>query len=174
MGTANKQKRGCSVRPFTMETADRFGMSERRFGAWDDDFYGAVGRIALLAGLLEDRLDVLYALLDRRDSSSEGKPASQKVEACRKAARRLNESSRLAANDFLDEVSHALGLRNEVVHSLWPASDSANQRGHRITPKGERKWTRVTVDDFPDLIRRLDGLRDACEQIEVLAQSQSS
>lgn len=44
---------------------DRWGVPSNMSGAVDEDFFGLVGRIVLVAALLEKRLYVLYSQLDR-------------------------------------------------------------------------------------------------------------
>lgn len=46
------------------------------FGAHGEDFYGLIGRIALAAALLEDRLHVLYgALANVGQETKSGEPS---------------------------------------------------------------------------------------------------
>jgi hypothetical protein len=53
---------------------DRFGVPDSMFGPVPDDFYGLIGRIALVFTMLEDRLlGLLWAL----DDEHAGRPASQ-------------------------------------------------------------------------------------------------
>lgn len=39
---------------------DRWGLPGNMFGPADDTFFGSVGRIVLIAAMLEDRLHTLY------------------------------------------------------------------------------------------------------------------
>ncbi len=45
--------------------SDRWGVPRTMFGDVPEDFYGLVGRMTLVAGLLEDRLHVLFCALAR-------------------------------------------------------------------------------------------------------------
>ncbi len=65
--------------------ADRHGEPRWMFGGVDDDFYGLVGRIAVVAAPLEDRLHVLYgALAFSAESEKAGEPGTEVITACRR------------------------------------------------------------------------------------------
>jgi hypothetical protein len=153
------------------------------FGAVDDDFYGLVGRIALVAALLEDRLYVLYGQLalkpqDEPATAHEiattldrlaGAPGTQLVGECRKLLHRFWPDYRDEAEVFLNDSASALQGRHEIVHSLWPFSKAEQVRGWRHVPPRKRQerdrpveWTSLTAEQLPELLAELVRLVARC------------
>lgn len=75
------------------------------FGAVDEDFYGLVGRVALVATLLEDRLHVLFCVLAQAPQDSRaGEPGTRLVTECRERLGRFPAERRDEAAAFRNAV----------------------------------------------------------------------
>lgn len=149
---------------------DRFGVPESMFGPVPDDFYAVVGRIVLVATLVEDRtLTVLWALDDAPQDTHAGRSAS---EIRREITGRVSNHAAVLGNDLVNDLtslladlSEASERRNAVVHSLWPNPSDELAQGWRSVrqprgaePRSEISWT----------LTSLDGLRkDLTELIEL-------
>jgi len=144
------------------------------FGNVPEHFYGLVGRIALLAGLLEDRLHVLFCVLENASQDQlAGEPGTELIKECQRRMDRIPDSYRDDAEEFLLRAEAALRERHSVLHSLWPFSDTPVTRGRRTVPRGRRQerdqpveWTQASADELPNLVTDLVGLVSRCRQVE--------
>lgn len=140
---------------------DRWGVPASMCGIHDEDFYGLVGRIALIAALLEDRLHVLYCSLAQvPQETRSGESGSALVKLCQARVERFPHEQQDKAVEVLRAASAALSRRHEVVHSLWPGSAESEGRGWRPArrpPEGRAPvhWTTLTAADLPTLVREL-------------------
>lgn len=115
---------------------DRFGVPDNYFGIVPDDFYGLVGRIGLVAALLDDRiLGLLWALDDRPHPTHAGRPTSQLESEIRK---RLDLRAEALGKDLVAEIDTALAGavqaiedRHALLHSLWPQPTMEKAQGWR-------------------------------------------
>lgn len=148
---------------------DKFGIPSNYFGSVPETFYGIVGRVALLAALVELEMLRLLWFLDRSRAQEvyAGKPAGQLLKLCRARLRSCGPPLHSLGSGLLDEAESALAERNVVVHSLWPSPTVDKAFAWRPVIKGNRD----TVADFTssretsaaelrDLIRRLVQLVD--------------
>lgn len=141
------------------------------FGDVDDEFYGLVGRIALLATLLENRLHVLYGgLTAAPEAELAGKSGTKIITECERHIDRFADDRRGEAAIFLNAAKMALNQRHAVVHSLWQFADDGRQRAWRTVRKSHQErvgypvvWTTVQL---PDLVKELVGLINRCYQLE--------
>jgi uncharacterized protein YbdZ (MbtH family) len=154
---------------------DRWGVPSWMFGSVDEDFYGLVGRITMVATLLEDRLHVLFgALAGTEQDYLAGKPGTMLIAECCNRLQRFPVQRRAEAAEFLGSARQALLQRHEVVHSLWPFTARDEVHGWRYVPTKNRRrspeqpveWTGLHAGQLPDLLRRLLELVTLCYQVE--------
>jgi hypothetical protein len=105
--------------------ADRFGVPDQMFGHVPDDFYGLIGRIALVATLLEDRvLGLLWALDEELQATHAGLAATRLAPLIRQRYERhadaLGEALVADIEWALVQALDVLEDRHALVHSLWP------------------------------------------------------
>ena len=125
---------------------DRFGIPDLMFGDVPDDFYGLVGRIALVATLLEDRvLGLLWALDDEPQATHAGLSTSQLIPKIRE---RTERHAKALGDDLVDDIestlvaaAEVLDQRHALIHSLWPQPTLEKAQGWRSkrVPKSERR-----------------------------------
>lgn len=140
---------------------DSFGLLARVLGLHDEAFYGAVGRVACLAAVVEDQLRTTLQSLRRSGQHSfAGTPAGQLLRMLRKdvKASRGRTEERERVTVYLDRVAAALLARNELLHSLWPAQQDGRLFRHRLAPDGRRVAEDVASGDLTDLIAELADL----------------
>jgi len=144
------------------------------FGDVPEDFYGLVGRVTLVATLLEDRLHVLYCALARAPQDSKaGEPGTVMIRECRSRLGKVRPERRDEAAAFLADAEAALLKRHEVVHSLWPFNQPGEVRGWRNVPSRRRsredrpvEWTSLHEGELPNLLTTLVQLVDRCQRLE--------
>lgn len=138
---------------------DRFGVPDSMFGSVPEDFYAVVGRIVLVATMVEDRtLMVLWALDDATQDTHAGRSAS---DIRREVATRATKHAAVLGDDLvshlgkvLADLTDASARRNALVHSLWPNPTEELAQGwafHQTTQRG-RATLRNCVD--ADITRR--------------------
>jgi hypothetical protein len=116
--------------------SDRFGVPDNMFGAVPDDFYGLVGRIALVSTLLEDKVMTMLGSLDTKPHPTyAGLPTSQVVPQIRKTLKHhaevLGEDLVVEIDEALTASTTALNERHALVHSLWPNPTMEKAQGWR-------------------------------------------
>ncbi len=164
----------CIVNTEVVE-ADRWGVPAGMFGPVNEDFYGLVGRVALVATLLEDRLHVLFCSLARvPQDRMAGEPGTVLIKQCIQYLDRFSTCRHDEAAALFSDAEAALLKRHEVVHSLWPFSAQDPVQGWRSVPKTRRQqhdrsveWTSLRADELPDLVSTLVDLVDRCRQLEL-------
>jgi hypothetical protein len=150
--------------------ADKFGLPESMFGFIDDDFAGALGRVAMVGALVESKLDMLVASLDHHiQSHFAGDPIARQLRTVRKLLRgpvparpSLSKEERNHIGLLIDRVEGAMWQRNEVLHSVWPLPNLSAGLGWRHLPTKQRPndvdWTKTygtTAVLFTTLLRQL-------------------
>lgn len=112
---------------------DEFGVPLNFLGPQSEDFYGAIGRIALLGALLEYRVLVLYqALVGARQDEHTQLSATQLIACARRDMPRLrDDDQRSGIGKFLDDAEAVARRRNDYMHSLWPVQTGARLFGWR-------------------------------------------
>jgi hypothetical protein len=108
---------------------DQYGVPDNMFGHVPEEFYGMVGRVVMVAAVLEMRLWDLATTLDGFDQQKHaGKSAKQLEEVCRPLlAGQQDPVLREQGDHLLVRVREALNDRNDVVHSLWPSPASTKR-----------------------------------------------
>jgi hypothetical protein len=144
--------------------SDRFGIPENMFGPVPEDFYALVGRIALVATLVEDRLlAILWALDDEVQPTHAGLSGTRLRELIGARLERVGPDMRAALGPLLTRVQAAMDRRNAVIHSLWPNPSLEGSQGWRSRrlPKSmgggsEIVWTATSeamlIGDLAELV----------------------
>jgi hypothetical protein len=166
-------------RPYGVSTTDPYGIPGNYFGGVGDGFYGVVGRIVMLASLVELQLFHLLCTLDAKPQAQDryaGKPAKQMIDWCRELLadeRDLHD----AGTAVLDRVGSALDRRNDVVHSSWPHPTLERAYGWRPAPlrlrSNDGQWTaevetsegklRKMISELVQLVDELAAFRQRIE-----------
>lgn len=153
---------------------DRFGVPDSMFGLVPEDFYAVVGRIVLVATMVEDRtLMLLWALNDATQDTHAGRSASDiRREVAMRTAKHaavLGDDLVGSLNKVLADLKDASARRNALVHSLWPHPTEELARGWRsirqpkgVEPRSEVSWTLTSLDaittDLVELVELQDRL----------------
>ena len=150
------------------------GIPENMFGPVPEAFYGSVGRVVMMAAMLEVRLLDLLTELDRSTQDRyAGEQASALIKQCRALLPRYDAKFAASARGVLDQTATALEQRNFVVHSVWPSPGLAEAFGWRPVRKAQRPssgqpylgtrvdltWLRALIDRLVLLVAEVDGLR---------------
>ncbi len=154
-----------------MVSTDTYGVPDGLFGHVPEDFYALVGRIVLVASLVENHLLELVWALDQRQSQNfhAGKQGSELMKIAR---RELRSWPSLAAdgNDLLNRVFDDLGHRHALVHSMWPNPRHEQAFGWRpvLLKRSEgSNWiitVQTSVPELRALVMRLVALVDELSQ----------
>ncbi|MEY9853141.1 hypothetical protein ABH923_002819 [Leifsonia sp. EB41] len=164
---------------------DRFGLPDNMFGPIDDDFAGALGRIAMLGALIESKVDNLVASLDHNPQSRyAGDGVGQQLTNARKiinnripARPTVSEPHREQIRTLLQRIETTMFERNELLHGVWARPSFVNGLSWRHLPKGQRdaphEWTRgrpTTAEDLyaviAEMVAVVGEIQDACLEIE--------
>lgn len=146
---------------------DQYGVPDNMFGHVPEEFYGMIGRVVMVAAVLEMRLWDLATNLDGHDRQKHaGKSAKQLEEVCRPLlAEQQDPVLREQGDHLLVRVREALNDRNDVVHRLWPSTrldEAFGWRPVRSTlrdvPHGSTRAVRKAAPDMRRLIVRLAEL----------------
>lgn len=139
-----------------MYSSDSWGVPDNFFGPVPAEFYAVVGRVTMLAALLDDMmLRLTWALTDEVQSVHAGKFASELDKVCRQAVGRNSTELRADVTAALDRARATRRLRNAVVHSLWPNPTLDSAFGWRPAKSGHNGQMTVT---FPTTRAALEEL----------------
>ena len=107
--------------PVHQQPADPWGVPEGLFGPVPKEFYAVVGRVTMLAALVDDMLlRLAWSLTDEVQSVHAGKYGDKLETVCRKAVVGFSVDLTTDVTTTLDAVHETRQLRNAVVHSVWP------------------------------------------------------
>lgn len=124
---------------------DPLGVPDGFFGPVREEFYGLVGRVTMLAALVD--LQQLYLLwtLDYKTPQDvhAGENAAQLNKRCLKLIDDFDDL-RDTGTELLKRTAVALDKRNAVVHGLWIEPTTNDAKSWRPAPKSKR----VTDDDL--------------------------
>lgn len=159
--------------------ADRYGIPETMFGPVDDEFYGLMGRIVMMATLVEDRvLMLLWSIDDQPQPTHAGKPFRQLARLIEARLEGLPASVRSDITRVVTRASDAMNRRNALVHSLWPNPTLEQAQGWRSKrlPKGdvdrsEIVWTPTSASVMASDLAELIDLHDEIVRCANLAWS---
>jgi len=133
--------------------SDKYDIPDGVFGEVPDDFYGLVGRVALLAALLDDRLlSMVWALRNEPQPVQAGQPSAELLRLATSGLLRHDDELRTAGEQLLAQTKEALDARNAIVHSIWPNPSLTNARGWRPVIQRRRtetgEWTQwIELDE---------------------------
>jgi hypothetical protein len=112
-----------------------------------EEHFGLVGRVVMVAALIELRAgDLLTALDQAPQAKHAGKPASDHVKKCRKLLTDQGLSYHEAGLAMLDKLDYVLNERNAIVHSVWPSPTIDYAYGWRPVTEGKRSPTDKTAN----------------------------
>lgn len=155
-----------------MYLSDSWGIPESFFGPVSDEFYAVVGRVTMLAALLDDMmLRLAWALTDEVQSVHAGKFATELDRVCRRAVTRNSDDLRADVIAELDRVRATRHLRNAVVHSLWPNPTLESAFGWRPVKSGDDGQMTVTFPTTRAALEELvSSLVDEIDELDKLQQ----
>jgi hypothetical protein len=156
---------------------DAYGIPSSFFGSVSDEFYGMVGRVVLVAALLEDRLLCLLWALDRAPQPTHaGKLRSELMTLCREKASVLSANLRDDMIAFLDDSDRVFDQRNAIVHSVWPDPSLTSARGWRSVVEKRRQvphdytvWIATDESKLRALLAEMVSLVERCNSLEAAA-----
>jgi hypothetical protein len=103
--------------------SDDYGIPGNYFGAVANEFYSVVGRIVLLASLVELQLFHLLCTLAGRGAKAQeeyaGESASVMINKCRRLLAGEPDVNG-TGTELLDRAKAASETRNNIVHNSWP------------------------------------------------------
>lgn len=172
---------------------DSYGIPDHIFGTVDDAFYAAVGRVTMLAALLEERLfDLLSAFhLDSIDTVG-GQPGTKLADEIAKllpllptAAKNESYSLRGEVAALLHDAKVVLGKRHDIVHSIFANPSVQDAHGWRTLPTRKRptpdqtiRWVSPDQSSFRDIcsetVRLIDSIGRLLPQVEFEKMRQHS
>lgn len=157
---------------------DRFGVPDQMFGDVPEDFYGLIGRIALVATLLEDRVLGLLWALDKDPQATHAGLAAARLapmirERCKRHAEALGGALVADTDSALARALDVLEVRHALVHSLWPQPTMQKAQGWRSRRVSKAEgggskivWTETSEDELQRCLAELVNVND-----EVLAMA---
>lgn len=137
---------------------DRFGVPIKIFGEHEEDFYGALGRVAALSALIEQQALGIFQTMTNSPQNEYTQPAASQL--IKKACKALNpvgdDENKKTLLRYFTDIGAALPKRNDYIHNLWPAQPGNRLFGWRPNPD------KKTRDDEPHVAieTNLDELKD--------------
>jgi hypothetical protein len=166
---------------------DSYEFAANMFGYVPDWLPAMIGKVVMVAALVEGKVDGLLMNLDSGfQNIHAGKPVMSNIRTCRSRLEYIGERfPQLVATiqPLLVDVEVVLHRRNALVHSLWPDNNDEVARGWRNLPPNQRdeavegsearwtEWTEIGRHDCTDLLRTLEKLVDRL--VEAIAASGS-
>lgn len=158
-------------------TTDRFGVPGKVFGAHDEDFFSALGRVAALSALVEHQaLGTFQTMTNALQSEHSQLPAGQLIEKACKALLPINDDQdKQTLQRYFKDVSAALRERNDYIHNLWPAQPGDRLFGWRHSrvknAPADKQYESLetTMDELRDFILRLVELIQRRDRVYVAA-----
>lgn len=164
---------------------DDYGIPAHIFGAVDEAFYAAVGRVPMLAALLEERLfDLLNAFHLEHANASGGKPGTVLTASIVKllpqlpvAAEGETYSLRGEVSSLLTDADAVLVQRHDIVHSVFSNPTLESAFAWRTLPKSKRPTPAELVKTFTsnqqalqtvctEMVRVIDTIGRLLPQVE--------
>jgi hypothetical protein len=152
--------------------ADPYGIPENFFGPLDPELPALIGRVTMLATLLELKLAHLASSIDNgMQHTYISATASDNLRLCRQRLKLYNGSDMEVdfanrTQALLPRIRRAVTDRNDVVHRIWPHASPgqwAGWKAKRHLDSDNPEWTtwdEYTHEWFTDLAARLIKLID--------------
>jgi hypothetical protein len=104
-----------------LRQTDEFGVPVNMFGPVPKTHYEAVGRVSMVASLLDTKmLHLLWALDDNTQDAFSDRYGNELEALVRAAASSVSNRLRKEVGRMLAEAQRLRGKRNGVIHSVWP------------------------------------------------------
>lgn len=150
---------------------DDFGVPGHMFGGVPEDFIRAVGRVAMIAPLIENLFAHVVAKVGQLDSSLVAAwPAGRLTEKFDQIADTRELDPRLIA--AAEEMTSLANIRNALVHSSWPFHGGGVPRGWRYLPARRARAgsesvasTEVSLEDLRHVIQRMLALHGELREL---------
>jgi hypothetical protein len=157
-------------------TTDAYGVPEGFFGRVPEEFYGLVGRVAMVAAIVDEKVSNLACGLHPEVMQQEyaGKPAKALRDLARAGLERTPDFKDRGI-DLLDRTENGLRNRHALVHSVWPNPTVDSASGWRPLPRGQRsgdewiEWTETSISRITEVLAELIGLVDELDQFRRVA-----
>lgn len=159
--------------PVRQHPTDPWDIPESLFGPVPEEFYAVVGRVTMLAALVDDMLlRLAWSLTDAVQSVHSGKSGGLLEEVCRAAVVGFSVELATDVETTLDEVNEARQLRNAVVHSVWPNPTVDGAFGWRavIPKKNDGQQTKAFQTNREAFEQLIDALVDQIARLDQLQQ----
>lgn len=158
-------------------TTDRFGIPDNVFGAHDEDFFSALGRVASLSALIEHQaLGTFQTMTNALQSDYAQLPASQLIEKACTALRPINDDQhKQTLQRYFKDVGVVLRERNDYIHNHWPAQPGDRLFGWRhgrdknAPADKQYKSLETTMGELKGFIVRLVELVQRRDRVYVAA-----
>jgi hypothetical protein len=145
-------------------TFDAYGVPSNIMGPHPEEFFSLMGRIVVLAALLEYNVCVFYEhLLGTQPSVPARLSFKTLVKGCRDGLGVLPEADREMAKDFLNRAEAVVLKRHTYAHSLSPAQASGelffwkpSRRANDPATFTKRGTLAEMRDDLQDLVALCD------------------
>lgn len=141
------------------------------FGSVPETFYADLGRVAMLAALLDQRLQDLYVQMHHSSQTDQaGAYGSELIRVGRTRLDVFPADQRDRVAGFFEAALDALNRRNAVLHSLW-RFDGHTETGWRYprTKKNETsKMVELETSEVPRLITDLVTLNENWQSVMAL------
>jgi hypothetical protein len=151
---------------------DAYGIPGNMFGPVSDDFYAAIGRVTMVASILDMRLlELLWALGDEPQHVHAGRATADLIKRSNRRLTRLADGSTEDGLALVEETTTLLKERNALVHSVWPETRLEGARGWRYGHPSQRNggevpstepviWTQATAESLRRLVGSMVDLSD--------------
>jgi hypothetical protein len=161
-------------------SVDRFGIPDNILGAHDEDFYGAIGRVALLSALVEyQALTIYQTMMNLSQTEGTQLHASQlAVRACDALQPGEEDQNKKTLIKYFTDVKTAFPERNNYIHNLWPAQPGDQFFGWRPNPDKKTRdnepsvATQGNMDELKAFILMLVELVQRRDRVWVSASAQ--
>lgn len=131
---------------------DCYGIPPWMFGAMPDELPASIGRVVMVAALLEEKLlNLAWVLTAATQDQYVDKSVAQVLQICRDGLKGLDAELAAQGAELLNDIEASLWQRNDIVHSLWPDPTRQRMWGWRHTnPKhvdGQQTTKTITTSD---------------------------
>lgn len=159
---------------------DPFGVPENLLGQHDEEFYGAVGRIACLSSLLELQILTAYQTMTNSGQASHTRlGADQLIRVALRDAKQVEDAAaREVLIEYLSSARVLFKRRNDFLHSLWPAQPGKRLFGWRPARAKSTASNlsssiipvEITLDDLMDFVHSLVKQIDMRDRVYAAAR----